>query len=161
MKRNRTVALIAGLSGIVLALAGTAWAKPSTESASDEQRIKGFFGEGLQRQQEKRYAEAVMVYRRALKLDPHQPEVLNNMGFCYKAMKNYKKAIEYYKQALHLKPDLAEAHEYLGEAYVAIGNLKLAQQEYETLLTLDPEEAEELKGKIDTAASASTHPAAP
>ncbi len=145
--RIRYLALLFGL--LVSMPAPYAVAAPSKQVQSSDEKIKGYFGEGLQRQQEKRYPEAIMVYRRAIKLDPNQPETLNNLGFCYKQMRDYKKAIECYKQALTLKPGLAEAHEYLGETYVELGELELAKQEYETLLKLDPKEAKELYEKIE------------
>ncbi len=144
------------LSGLLVSLPALyAVAAPSKQVQSSDEKIKGYFAEGLQRQQEKRYPEAIMVYRRAIKLDANQPETLNNLGFCYKQMREYKKAVEYYKQALALKPDLAEAHEYLGEAYVQLGQLALAKQEYETLLKLDPKEAKELREKIEAKTSPS------
>ena len=147
--------LILLFSILVSAPVPYAAAAPSKQVQSSDEKIKGYFGEGLQRQQEKRYPEAIMVYRRAIKLDPNQPETLNNLGFCYKQMRDYKKAIECYKQALTLKPGLAEAHEYLGETYVELGELELAKQEYETLLKLNPEEAKELHEKIETKTSPS------
>lgn len=132
---------------------GIARAAPSNQAQSQDKKIEGLFYEGLQRQQEKRYAEAIMAYRRAIKLDPGQPETLSNLGFCYKQMRDYKKAVECYKQAIALKPDLAETHEYLGEAYVQMGKLGLAREQHKILLTLNAEEAKELEEKINAAAA--------
>ncbi|MBI4340812.1 MAG: tetratricopeptide repeat protein [Candidatus Omnitrophica bacterium] len=137
-------------------MAPLASALPSQEISSADQQVRAYFAEGHQRQHEKRYAEAITAYRRALKVDPDQPETLNNIGFCYKELKDYKNAVRYYKDALRLNPKLAEAHEYLGEAYVQMGRLELAEQSYLTLLALDPEEAEELKEKIDAVKTSST-----
>ena len=148
MTQRQTAFTLVGLLAAALAVPSV-MALPSKKSPNPDEKIKGLFAEGLQRQQEKRYPEAIMVYRRALRLNPDQPETLNNLGFCYKAMKDYKKAIDYYQQALRLNPKLAEAHEYLGEAYVQLGQMHLAQKEYQTLLTLDPKEAAKLKETID------------
>lgn len=131
---------------------GIAQAAPSRQVESQDKKIEGLFYEGLQRQQEQRYAEAIMAYRRAIKLNPNQPQTLNNLGFCYKQMRDYKKAVDYYKQALALKPDLAEAHEYLGEAYVQMGKLDLAREQHQILLALNAEQAKELEAKISAAA---------
>ncbi len=147
--------LAAPLAIGLTAAAPPAVAFPSKETPSPDIQAKRLFAEGQQRQQEKRYAEAITAYRRAIKLDPNQPETLNNIGFCYKEMKEYKKAIEYYKDTLRLNPKLAEAHEYLGEAYLQAGQGELAQQEYQTLLALDPRAAGELKEKIDAHAAQS------
>ena len=111
MQRREVASLFLG---IMLALpAAGAYAAPTGLAPGAAERIKALFAEGLQRQQEKRYPEAIMVYRRALKLDPNQPETLNNLGFCYEQMKDSKKALDYYTQALALKPDLAEAQAFI------------------------------------------------
>ena len=91
----------------------TCAAAPKSQTKNAAEQVKALFAEGLQRQQEKRYPEAIIVYRRALKLDSNQPETLNNLGFCYEEMKNKKKALEYYTQALLLKPDLAKARTFI------------------------------------------------
>ncbi len=148
--------LMAPLAIGLMAAAPSAMALPSRKTSSPDQQAKALFAEGQQRQQEKRYGEAITAYRRAIKLDPNQPETLNNIGFCYKEMKEYKKAIAYYKEALRFNPKLAEAHEYLGEAYLQMGQLKLAEEEYQTLLALDSDEAKELREKIDTSKIPST-----
>ena len=148
MTRPQATFTVVGVLAAALATPSV-MALPSKKSPSSDEQIKSLFAEGVERQQDKRYPEAIMVYRRALKLNPNQPETLNNLGFCYKAMKEYKKAIDYYQQALRLNPNLAEAHEYLGEAYVQLGEMALARQEYQTLLALDPKEAAELKEKIE------------
>ena len=111
MQRRSVVLLFLG--ALLVLPASYACAAPNGQTQSAAEKVKALFAEGLQRQQEKRYLEAIMVYRRALKLDPKQPEMLNNLGFCYERMKNDKKALEYYTQALALKPDLAEAQAFV------------------------------------------------
>lgn len=138
--------LVLGISGV---FADAARALPSKSTPTANNKAKQLFDEGLMRQQDKRYAEAVTAYRRSLKIDPSQPQALNNIGFCYKSMKQYDKAVDYYQQALRLDPRLAEAHEYLGEAYLGLGKKALAEKEYRILLSLDSKEAAELKEKIE------------
>lgn len=143
-----------GMAGVVLLVmvaAGgrTASGLPSTEPDTSDEQAKGLFAEGLQRQQEKRFPEAIQAYERALRYDPNQSTTLNNLGFCYKSMGKYHKAVTYYRQALSIDPQLAEAYEYLGEAYLSMGKIDLAKLQYRKLLKLNSEEAAELKEKID------------
>lgn len=130
-------------------LATAALALPSKNSPTQDDKAKRLFDEGLMRQQDKRFSEAITAYRRSLKIDPKQPEALNNIGFCYKSIKQFDAAVDYYKQALRLNPQLADAHEYLGEAYIGLGKKELAEKEYQALLPIDPKEAGELKEKIE------------
>ena len=111
MRQRNIIPLFLG--ALLVLPASYACGAPNEQTYSAAEKVKALFAEGLQRQQEKRYPEAVMVYRRALKLDSNQPETLNNLGFCYEQMKNEKKALEYYTQALLLKPDLAEAQAFV------------------------------------------------
>ena len=128
---------------------GPAAALPSRQTETSDQQAKALFAEGLQRQQEKRFPEAIQAYERSLRYDPKQAQTLNNLGFCYKSMGKFQKAVTYYREALSIDPQLAEAYEYLGEAYLGMGKLELAQLQYRKLLKLNPKEAAELKEKID------------
>lgn len=110
--RHQSLALVL-LAALIGFPASCARAESGTAVPGSEEKIEGLFAEGLQRQQEKRYPEAIMVYRRSLKLDPNQPEILSRIGYCYAQMGENKKALDYYKQALALKPDLEEARKYI------------------------------------------------
>lgn len=143
--RLGAIALTLGLGSIGVE-AATVW-----ESSSESEEAQRWFTEGVQHQRAGRFQEAVRSYERSLRHDSKQPEVLSNLGFCYKNLERYEKAIRYYKEAIRLDPDLAEAHEYLGEAYLELGKLDLAQRQVTILRKLDPSEAEELARKLDDA----------
>jgi serine/threonine protein phosphatase PrpC len=49
-----------------------------------------------------RYEEALECYTKALDLDPHSIDFLNNIGICYEKLESYSKALEYYTKALDL-----------------------------------------------------------
>ena len=110
--RNRVlvVVLIALLSAFPVRYAA---ADAGKETQGIDGKIMGLFLEGEQRQQEKRYPEAIMVYRRSLKIKPNQPDLLFRIGYCYERMGESKKALDYYKQALALNPALDEARKYV------------------------------------------------
>ena len=80
---------------------------------------------------------AKKYYEKAVKLDPHYSEAVNNLGTVYYAHKNYRKAITYYKRALKIAPESASVYSNLGTAYFARKKYKEAAEAYQTALSLD------------------------
>lgn len=78
-------------------------------------------------------------YERAVKLDSHYPEAINNIGTVLYSMKRYNPAIRQYKKAIKLSPRSASIHSNLGTAYFAKHKFKDAVQAYETAMSLDPD----------------------
>lgn len=78
-------------------------------------------------------------YERSIKLDPHYPEAINNLGTIYYSRRNYRKAIGYYKRALKYSPPAASIYSNLGAAYFARKDYKRATENYEQALKLDPD----------------------
>ena len=76
-------------------------------------------------------------YEKAIKLNRHYSEAINNLGTVYYARKNYKKAISYYKRALKISPNSASVYSNLGTAYFARRKYKDAAEAYQTALSLD------------------------
>jgi tetratricopeptide (TPR) repeat protein len=82
--------------------------------------------------------EAQKDYEKALKLNPHYPEALNNLGAVYYGQKQYHDAERAYMKALKLSPKSAMFYSNLGTAYLAEGKYKKGAQCYATALALDP-----------------------
>src|SRR3989338_11177996 len=121
---NRSVRRLGWL--LVLLAAGwgaSAAAAPETDAPSPGRQVWLYNAEGQQRQDERRYAEAVTAYRRGLKIDHNQPETLSRVSVCYRAMKEYRKAADYAQQALRLNPRMAEAREAPGAGGVRVGEV--------------------------------------
>jgi tetratricopeptide (TPR) repeat protein len=78
-------------------------------------------------------------YERAIKLNKHYSEALNNLGAVYYARKSYRKAIGHYKRALKLSPHSASVYSNLGTAHFARKKYKDAFDAYAKALELDPE----------------------
>ena len=76
-------------------------------------------------------------YEKAIKLNPHYSEAINNLGTVYYARKSFRKAIGYYKRALKISPDSASIYSNLGTAYFARKKYKDAAAAYQTALSLD------------------------
>jgi tetratricopeptide (TPR) repeat protein len=82
--------------------------------------------------------EAQRDYEKALKLNPHYPEALNNLGAVYYGQKQYHDAERIYKKAIKLSPKSAMFYSNLGTAYLGEGKYKKGAQCYRTALALDP-----------------------
>src|ERR1044071_336791 len=76
-------------------------------------------------------------YEKAIKLNPHYSEAINNLGTVYYAHKNYRKAISLYKRALKISPNSASVYSNLGTAYFARKKYKEAAETYQKALELD------------------------
>lgn len=85
------------------------------------------------------FAVAKKYYDRAIHLDPHYAEAINNVGTIYYAEKSYKKAIVYYKRSLRYSHSVASVYVNIGAAYFARHDYKHASEYYEDALNLDPD----------------------
>ena len=100
--------------------------------------------------------------RRALALDPNQPEILTQLGNALADLGKYGAAVEAHRQALALKPDSAPALLGLGYFFERKGDLASAIDAYRTAIKLDPESsaahlqlgsAEVLQDRLEEAAA--------
>jgi tetratricopeptide (TPR) repeat protein len=84
---------------------------------------------------------AKKYYQRAMKLDPHYPEAINNLGTIYYARHKYGRAISLYKRALKRYGDHPPASVYanMGAAYFSRKEYKQAMACYSEALQIDPE----------------------
>ena len=82
---------------------------------------------------------AKKYYERAIKINSHYAEAINNLGTVYYAKKSYRRAIEQYKRALRLTPNSASILSNLGTAYFARKNYDEASKSYQAALAVDPE----------------------
>lgn len=78
-------------------------------------------------------------YERAIKLNPHYSEAVNNLGTIYYARKSYRRAIGYYKRALRESSTSASIYANLGAAFFARKDYKRASEYYADALKLDPD----------------------
>ena len=56
---------------------------------------------------------AEKLYRKILKIDPHNVVVLNNLGVILNETSGMKKAITFFKKAVNIQDNYAEAHNTL------------------------------------------------
>jgi len=99
-----------------------------------------------------RYDLAIDYYKKAVKLNNKQPEVLIDLGVSYFNTGNADSAVYYIKEALIIQPDQVQGLFNLGIIYYNIKQLEQAKASWESLLLSHPEsrEAQLAKGYLQT-----------
>lgn len=147
--------LPAAIAALAVALAGSAFAAPA-DDLREAQKLysqgkvqpamekvdaylkalprepQGRFLKGLLLTEQKRNAEAIMVFTGLTEDYPELPEPYNNLAVLYASQGNYDKAKSALELAIHTHPSYATAHENLGDIYA-----QLASRAYDRALQLD------------------------
>jgi tetratricopeptide (TPR) repeat protein len=110
------------------------------QAASAAVRQPGLFYEdwGLFYLYLKRYGQAKDIFETALKQDPFNPNLYNNLAGALFYMQEPERAEVLWEKALELNPQFSDAYNNLGFVYEMRGRTKLAEQFYETALRHDP-----------------------
>jgi len=83
--------------------------------------------------------EAKKNYERALRMDPKNPDVMNNLATVYYSLKEYSYAEHMYRKALKYNPKSALFYKNLGTDLLAQDKFKKGWDCYQTALSIDPE----------------------
>jgi tetratricopeptide (TPR) repeat protein len=138
-----------------LALGGVYGAKKDFKSAAAiydraEQAITAplrshwnlFYQRGIAYEQLDIWPKAEESFRKALKLYPDQPQVLNYLGYSYVDQnKNLDEAVGMIRKAVELRPDDGYIVDSLGWAYYRLGKFEDSVAELERAIKLRPEDA--------------------
>lgn len=84
-----------------------------------------------------RLDEAAQMLKRARTLAPNDPNILNSLGICLKALGRNEGALEAYTAALRIDPGMAAAHFNRGTVLESLSDLKRARVAYERAAELD------------------------
>ncbi len=87
---------------------------------------------------QKRFDEALIIYREVVKVEPDFFEAYSNIGVCCKNLNMLKEAREAFEFALKLKPNSAIVNNNLGNVYTAMERFDLAKKHYEIAIKLRP-----------------------
>ncbi len=82
--------------------------------------------------------EAIRCYHAALKIEPHNSKVINNLGTVYDSEKQYGDAQKMYRNALKHDPQSALIRKNLGTVLMAQHKYKEGWKMYESALAIDP-----------------------
>ncbi len=101
-----------------------------------------FYQRGIAYEQLDIWPKAEESFRKALKLYPDQPNVLNYLGYSYVDQnKNLDEAVGMIRKAVELRPDDGYIVDSLGWAYYRLGKFEDAVIELERAIKLRPEDA--------------------
>ncbi len=100
-----------------------------------------FYYRGMVRERAKQWPRAEADFKRALKLNPDQPNVLNYLGYSWidQGM-NLDEALKLVKRAVELRPKDGDIVDSLGWAYYRLGRYEEAVKTLERAVELRPEE---------------------
>jgi tetratricopeptide (TPR) repeat protein len=97
---RRAARALASVAAVAFCLAGC---------ASDEEKIEQFLGEAQELREERRWREALILLRKALQIDPQDPEINLTIAETYTAMRRPQDAAFFYGEAYRLDPTLTDA----------------------------------------------------
>lgn len=90
---------------------------------------------------QQKFAESVISYQNALRLQPNTPDLLFNLGIALTHLQQSDEAIAAYEKAIQIKPDFFEAYGNLGTIFQAQGQLNAAIACYQKGLKINPQDA--------------------
>ncbi len=97
-----------------------------------------YLNEALALERQGDYDAALTSYRLALRDNPVDPRVLQNMAIAYTKTDNHDDAIRFYRRALEIDPALAGAHYGVAFLYMKRGNSAAAREHLEAFLGSPP-----------------------
>jgi len=95
------------------------------------------YGDALSKKS--RLDEAIVQFRKALRISPNEPDVYNNIGAALKEMGNIKEAIENWRKALALDPRHQKAHINMGLAMSELRSYEQAIYHFQEALRAKPD----------------------
>lgn len=94
--------------------------------------------------------EAVMLIKKALKVEPKNGAYLDSLGWAYFKMGRTEEALKLLEEAASSPLKDSVILDHLGDAYYALGDETRAKEVWTEALTLSPKEKEKLEKKIDS-----------
>ena len=101
-----------------------------------------YLSEALALERQGDYDAALTSYRLALRDQPDDPKVLQNMAIAYSKTGRLDEAVRCYRRALDLEPKLSGAHYGLGFLFLRKGDLHAAREHLELFLNQPPKGAD-------------------
>ncbi|CAD7053097.1 tetratricopeptide repeat protein [Pseudorhizobium endolithicum] len=96
-----------------------------------------FFQRGIAYERLKKWEQAEPNFKKALELNPEQPQVLNYLGYSWVDMnRNLEEGLDMIRRAVELRPDDGYIVDSLGWAYYRMGRLEEAVTELERAVQL-------------------------
>ncbi len=101
--------------------------------------VRALYAQALKKHQAGDLREAKELYKKVIKMDPHNVQALNNLGVVYMKQKVYKWAEVRLNDALKIKPDYADAHYNLACVYAKTNDTRSSLHRLKDAVELNPE----------------------
>jgi len=88
---------------------------------------------------EKKYTEALEIFRKILEINPNYAQAHYQIGEIYRLTDELKKAKVYYQNAINLKPDYLSAHYHLGLIKMELGKYEDALASFKETIRINPD----------------------
>ena len=108
------------------------------EQEKRQDKVTSLINEADRLREAKKFEEAAVKYKAALRLDPNSIITHNNLGVALSEQGKLEQAIAAFQKALQFDPNDAIAHSNLGSALYAQGKLKQAITAFQRALQIDP-----------------------
>jgi Flp pilus assembly protein TadD len=96
------------------------------------------FERGLYYSRQNQTDQAILMYHRVLKSDPHHPGAWSQVGAVHFDRGDYRRAIQQFRQGLKYKPDHFVLNNNIAGAYYRSGDTGRARRHWEKCLAVDP-----------------------
>ena len=104
----------------------------------DKEQALGFYEQATVLAKESKFAEAIELYQKALKINPNFVMAHNNLANVYLLQKDFDRSITHYSKAIEIAPDFTEACYNLGVLLTRQGKIEQAIEQYRRTLENNP-----------------------
>src|SRR5580765_1379902 len=105
------------------------------------QSAQSYRQQAIELSRNKSWDQAIASYRKAVALEPSDPDTHYNLALTLKYKGDAKQAVEEFETTVRLKPKWADAHYGLGATWLDLGDQAAALRELRTTIELDPANA--------------------
>jgi tetratricopeptide (TPR) repeat protein len=132
--------------------AAPAGTRSALEAAEDRLEVRQLLVQAVNLRGDGRFPEAVDVLRRAIRLDPENPNLHHELGTTFLMVGDWDRARVEFLETLRHDPNDADAHNALGLAYERLGEIRPALDQYRIATHLDPSDGSYERHYIQTLA---------
>ncbi|MBF0194183.1 MAG: tetratricopeptide repeat protein [Magnetococcales bacterium] len=128
--------------------------------SNQEKKAERFLVEGISQHQNGMIDDAIIYYKKCLKIAPNNSVANNNLGGALLAKELYSEAIFYLKNAIKIDPEYAGAYNNIGQVNETQGKLDEALINYKKAISIEPDFAQvynnignvnQAQGELETA----------
>ncbi|MDE1044688.1 MAG: tetratricopeptide repeat protein, partial [Nitrospinaceae bacterium] len=123
----------AGIAAVVLVIAGVTWLYPR-----EGDNLKHLVKNGYELIAEKNYADAEIIFKKALTVSRVEPRVYEGLGEIYFEANRYSDALAKFQRAIDLSPTNSKYRFKQAKTYSFNGQLKEAIESYQQAVEIDP-----------------------